>query len=60
MRIEDGVGVARTDINGVDDCKLFGVYVHMAQGWITPSVEHIELFGETPDGQPILEKKMKK
>ena len=25
-----------------------------------PSVEHIELFGETPDGQPILEKKMKK
>jgi hypothetical protein len=57
VRIEDdGEAIARTDIGGVDGCKLLGVYVHMTQGWVTPSVEHIELVGVAPDGSPAFEK----
>ena len=60
VRIEEGGEVvARTDINGVDGCKLLGVYVHMTSGFIMPGVAYIEVVGIAPDGSQVSEKKMK-
>jgi hypothetical protein len=54
---EDGEVVPRTNIGGVEGCRLRCVYVTLKSGWIAPSVDFIEIFGEAPDGSEAYEKK---
>lgn len=48
--------VCLTSINGVEDCKLKFVYVQMKEKAWVPGVQHLDLYGCTPDGADTFER----
>ncbi|TMW69755.1 hypothetical protein Poli38472_001911 [Pythium oligandrum] len=56
--VVDGKVIAKGTINGVENCTLERVFVYSTTSWGMPKVQHIEIHGVDPSGNPIMEKKL--